>query len=113
MATIGYGDLKHNYILERMVFVLIIILGSLSSSFFTLTFLKWFRLSEQEEKALSCNFIFKQAIKRLSIKEKIDSIQNEKVQEFVSILMKFKKEKNVSNQNNKDNPIDKLDIEHN
>jgi hypothetical protein len=56
MATIGYGDLRHDYGFERIAFVLIIVLGSLSSTFFTLTFINWFKLSEQEEKALRSNF---------------------------------------------------------
>jgi len=45
MATVGYGDMQHQYILERVIFILIIVMGSSSSSFFTLTFLNWFKLS--------------------------------------------------------------------
>ncbi len=69
MVTIGYGDLRHDYGFQRIAFVLIIVLGSLSSTFFTLTFLNWFKLSDQEEKALRSIFCFIQQSRDSNLKK--------------------------------------------
>ncbi len=55
MSTIGYGEFRTQNSLERLVLVLVVILGSFASSVFTIYLLEFLELGDKELKAYRCN----------------------------------------------------------
>ncbi len=58
MATIGYGEFAVRNSVERVVFVVVIILGSFAASVFTIDLLNFLELEDKELKAYRRNIIF-------------------------------------------------------